>query len=142
MYASKASLKLALMAFAVGFAFAHADLLSAKTEGPASPCHQHYPNIEGELLLENDKVVVQRFIFPPGQWEGVHSHPPDQLYIHLKGGRWTVRYGDKVTSGRSETGSVGWYGPVSLEEDHESVNSGLEPIDLIWVTLKAGCAKT
>ena len=86
MYASKASLKLALMAFAIGIAIAHTDLLSAKTKGPASPCHQHYPNIEGEVLLENDKVVVQRFIFPPGQWEGVHSHPPDQLYIHLKGG--------------------------------------------------------
>ena len=48
--------------------------------GPASPCHQYYPNISGEVLLENDKVVVQRFVFPPGVWEGVHSHPPDQLY--------------------------------------------------------------
>ena len=107
--------------------------------GPESPCHQYYPNIPGELLLENDKVVVQRFIFPPGQWEGVHAHPPDQLYIHLKGGRWTVRYGKHQETGWSETGSVGWYGPVPLSADHESVNSGDEPIDLIWVTLKTGC---
>lgn len=106
---------------------------------PLSPCHQYYPNIPGEVLLENDKVVVQRFIFPPGQWEGVHSHPPDQLYIHIKGGHWTVRYGKKMHSGYSETGSVGWYGPVDLSADHESVNSGDEPIDLIWVTLKDGC---
>ena len=111
----------------------------ANESGPKSPCHQHYPNISGRVLLENDKVVVQRFTFPPGQWEGVHAHPPDQLYIHIKGGEWTVRYGDRTETGRSETGSVGWYGPVELSADHESVNSGDEPIDLIWVTLKSGC---
>jgi hypothetical protein len=114
--------------------------LHAKDNAQPSPCHQYYPNIPGKVLLENDKVVVQRFTFPPGQWEGVHSHPPDQLYIHIKGGKWTVRNGARIESGWSETGSVGWYGPVDLSEDHESVNSGDEPIDLIWVTLKSGCA--
>ncbi len=38
-----------------------------------------YPNIPGELLLENDKVVVQKFIVEPGQWEGVHTRPGDQI---------------------------------------------------------------
>jgi len=103
-------------------------------------CRQTYPNIPGRLLLENEKVVVQRFTFPPGQWEGVHAHPPNQLYIHLKGGRWTVRYGDRRETAISSTGSVGWFGPVSLSEDHESMNAGTEPIELIWVTLKEGCA--
>ena len=106
----------------------------------ANPCHQYYPNIEGELLLENDKVVVQKFIFPPGQWEGIHSHPPNQLYIHLKGGEWTIKYGDKTYPAQySLTGSVGRYGPVPLTVQHESVNSGSEPIELIWVTLKETC---
>ena len=103
-------------------------------------CRQSYPNIPGKLLLENDKVVVQRFVFPPGQWEGVHAHPANQLYIHIKGGRWTVRYGDRRQTFNAPTGSVGWFGPVHRSEDHESVNSGTEPIDLIWVTLKDGCA--
>ena len=107
-----------------------------------NPCHQYYPNIPGELLLENEKVVVQKFIFPPGQWEGIHSHPPDQLYITLKGGEWTVKYGAKTfPPQRSETGSVGWFGPVALTAGHESVNSGDEPIESIWVTLKQGCLK-
>ena len=30
-----------------------------------NPCHQYYPNIPGEVLLENDKVVVQKFHFSP-----------------------------------------------------------------------------
>ena len=105
----------------------------------APNCHQSYPNIPGRVLLENDKVVVQRFVFPPGQWEGVHAYPPNQLFIHLKGGEWTVRYGRHQQTVTSPTGSVGWFGPVSLAQDHESVNSGTEPIDLIWVTLKEGC---
>ena len=54
-------------------------------DGPPNPCHIYYPNIPGELLLENDKLIVQRFIIAPGQWEGIHRHPPDQLYIHVKG---------------------------------------------------------
>lgn len=108
-------------------------------DGPESPCHQYYPNIPGKTLLENDKVVVQRFIFPPGQWEGVHSHPGDQLFIHIKGGQWTVRTGDTYDTGFWKTGSVGWYGAVDEKADHESKNSGSAPIELIWVTLKTGC---
>ena len=102
-------------------------------------CLQTYPNIPGKLLLENDKVIVQRFSFPPGQWEGVHAHPANQLYIHLTDANWKVRFGDKITTGPSKAGSVGWYGPVHLHEDHESVNIGDEPIELIWVTLQDGC---
>lgn len=102
-------------------------------------CRQTYPNIDGRVLIENDTFVVQRFTFPPGQWEGVHAHPPNQIYIHLKGGKWTVRNGKKYEDFRSPDGSVGFYGPVNLDQDHESVNSGTEPIDLIWVTLKEGC---
>ena len=45
---------------------------------------QTYPNIEGELILEDDRVVVQRFVLEPGQWEGIHEHPEYQLVIVLK----------------------------------------------------------
>lgn len=102
-------------------------------------CRQSYPNIPGRVLAENDRMVVQRFTFPPGQWEGVHAHPPHQLYVMLTGTTWTVRYGDRVTSGYSPAGEVGFYGLVDLSEDHESVNSGDSPADLIWVTLKEDC---
>ena len=61
----------------------------------SNPCHQYYPNIPGELLLENDKLVVQRFIIQPGQWEGIHSHPGNQIYVHIDGGEWSGRIGGK-----------------------------------------------
>lgn len=131
-----------LQIFVIGFFFSSISpgVARADNHTQTNPCHQYYPNISGTVLLENDKVVVQRFTFPPGKWEGVHSHPPGQIYIHIKGGEWTVRFGDQVQKGFSETGSVGWYGPVELGADHESVNSGKEPIDLIWVTLKSECS--
>jgi predicted metal-dependent enzyme (double-stranded beta helix superfamily) len=100
----------------------------------------YYPNIPGEVLLENDKLVVQRFIIEPGQWEGIHRHPPDQLYIHIKGGEWTVKYGDDAETSVSATGEVGWSDtPTEFSAMHESGNTGDEPIDLIWVNLKPGC---
>lgn len=97
---------------------------------------QHYPNIPGEVLLENDRVIVQKFVIGPGQWEGVHPHPGNQLYIHLRGGEWTVRFGDKKTTSTSPDGSVGWMDAVAVSQDHESGNTGDVPIELLWVTLK------
>ena len=105
-----------------------------------NPCHQYYPNIPGELVLENEKLVVQRFTVQPGEWEGIHRHPPDQLYIHIKGGEWTVKYGDEATTSYSPTGEIGWDETATeLSALHESGNTGDEPIDLVWVTLKPGC---
>ncbi|MEE9213033.1 MAG: flagellar motor switch protein FliG, partial [Phycisphaeraceae bacterium] len=37
-----------------------------------------YPNLEnsdGEVVLTNDHVVLQRLLVGPGEWEGIHSHP-------------------------------------------------------------------
>jgi hypothetical protein len=103
---------------------------------PQESFHQHYPNIPGEVVFENDKVVVQRYVVQPGQWEGVHTHSGNQLYVHLKGGEWTMRYGDKMETSVAEDGSVGWMEKVTLSQDHESGNTGKTPIDFLWITLK------
>ena len=101
-----------------------------------------YPNLadpNGEVLLENDFVVVQRFIVGPGEWEGIHSHPGNQVYVHVKGGQWAgiTGGGEPTSSGNpSKDGSVGWMRPIPLSAGHESGNIGDAPIDLIWVTLK------
>jgi quercetin dioxygenase-like cupin family protein len=99
----------------------------------------NYPNIPGEDLLENDFVIVQRFTVNPGQWEGVHAHHPDMLYIHIKGGQWAARSKTEPEHAYPEPspdGEVGWMPTIPLSVGHESGNVGTAPIDLIWVTLK------
>jgi hypothetical protein len=99
----------------------------------------NYPNIPGEDLLENDLVIVQRFTVNPGQWEGVHAHHPDMLYIHVKGGQWAARSKhepEHAYPAPSPDGEVGWMPTIDIIEGHESGNIGKDPIDLIWVTLK------
>ena len=116
--------------------------VTLKEDAPASPDVDHpgqiYPDIPLELLLENDRMIVQRVQVEPGEWEGIHSHPGNQIYIHIKGGVWSERRGGEQLdpSPFSETGSVGWMDAVDLSVGHESGNTGDTTIDLIWVTLK------
>jgi quercetin dioxygenase-like cupin family protein len=100
-----------------------------------------YPNLEdsdGEVVLSNDHVVLQRLVVGPGEWEGIHSHPGNQIYVHIKGGEWSGRLGGKSEySGIvSPDGEVGWMDAIPLSAGHDSGNTGDTPIDLIYVTLK------
>lgn len=100
-----------------------------------------YPNLEdsdGDVVLTNEHVVLQRLVVPAGEWEGIHSHPGNQIYVHIKGGEWSGRLGGKseYTGIVDEDGSVGWMDAIPLSAGHESGNTGDTPIDLIYVTLK------
>lgn len=101
----------------------------------------NYPNLEdsdGEVVLTNEHVVLQRLHVGPGEWEGIHSHPGNQIYVHIKGGEWSGRLGgESAYSGiHSPDGEVGWMDAIPLSAGHDSGNTGDTPIDLIYVTLK------
>jgi len=100
-----------------------------------------YPNLDnpqGEVVLENEHVVLQRLVVGPGEWEGLHSHPGNQIYVHIKGGEWSGRIGGKseYSGDVDEDGAVGWVDAIPLSAEHDSGNTGDAPIDLIYVTLK------
>ena len=78
-----------------------------------------YPNIPGEDLLENDFVIVQRFLVKPGQWAARSKREPEHAYPHP-----------------SPDGKVGWMDTIDISVGHESGNIGADPIDLIWVSLR------
>jgi predicted metal-dependent enzyme (double-stranded beta helix superfamily) len=98
-----------------------------------------YPNIAGEDLLENDHLIVQRFVMQPGQWEGVHAHEPNTLWVFIKGGRSasrTKREPEHPYPRAFEDGEVGWMPAIDLTEGHESKNIDDHPEDWLWVSLK------
>ncbi len=111
--------------------------------GSRPPAHTveplSYPNIPGEDLLINDWVIVQRFLVHPGEWEGVHAHQPNMLFVHIKGGQWGARSKlepEHAYPHPSPDGEVGWMEPIDIGVGHESGNIGTNPIDLIWVSLR------
>jgi len=100
-----------------------------------------YPDLEnsgGAVVMENPYVVLQRLVVPAGKWEGVHSHPGHQLYVHIKGGEWAGRLGGELEyeNDYSAAGSVGWMDAIPISAGHNSGNTGNTDIDLIYVTLK------
>jgi quercetin dioxygenase-like cupin family protein len=100
--------------------------------------HINYPNIPGEDIMENDSVVVQRFRLNPGQWEGVHAHPGNQLWIFIKGGLWSSRTKDTAPTKPQfgPDGTVGWMPAIDISQGHESGNVGTTARDVVWITLK------
>lgn len=111
---------------------------------------QEYPNVEGETLLEDDRVIVQRFVLGPGQWEGIHEHPEYQLVIVLNStDELTYRFrGSELVipasdDGASEDISAFWRpGPVTMSDQHESGNTGARPLEWIAITFKSDSVAT
>jgi quercetin dioxygenase-like cupin family protein len=102
----------------------------------------NYPSIEdsdGRVVLTNEHVVLQRLFVGAGEWEGLHSHPGNQIYVHIKGGEWSGRLGgeSEYDGILSPDGEIGWMDPIPLSAGHESGNTGDTDIDLIYVTLKS-----
>ena len=96
-------------------------------------------SLQGEVVLENQRVIVQKFVVQPGQSTGLHLHPSDQLFVFIKGGQWAARSKKEAEHAYPESspdGEVGWMPAIDIAEGHESGNIGKDPIDLIWVTLK------
>ena len=105
---------------------------------------QQYPNITGETLLEDERVVVQRFVLDPGQWEGIHEHPEYQLVIVLNSSdelTYRAKGNDVIISQNEADGPDGmssfWRpGPVPISDQHETGNTGSRPLEWIAITFK------
>ena len=116
--------------------------VTLKDDAPIAPEVEHvpqaYPDIPVELILENDRMIVQRVQVEPGQWTGVHSHPDNQVYIHIKGGTWSERRGGMqvAPSAFMQAGSVGWVDAIDISEGHEGGNTGDTTMEFVLVTIK------
>jgi hypothetical protein len=93
-----------------------------------------YANLQGTIVLDNERVRVERFVIAPGQWTGRHAPRGNQLLVFIRGGVLTSK-----TSGRSvwwRDGRVAWQTAGAADDDGD-VNAGSSPIELMWVTVKS-----
>src|ERR1700676_2442189 len=92
------------------FALLLAMLIGLPVRCIAAPSTQYgpiYANLEGEVLLDNPRVFVQKFIVQPGQFTGHRTHQSDQLLVFVKGGILTSRATGRATVWRD--GRAVWH---------------------------------
>ena len=103
---------------------------------------QEYPNVEGEILLEDERVIVQRFVLEPGQWEGIHEHPEYQLVVVLNDTdelTYRFRGSDVAIPGNYQESAMSAFwrpGPILMSDQHESGNTGNRSLEWIAITFK------
>src|SRR6266851_2700191 len=98
-------------------------LIGLPGRGDAASTAQYgpmYANLEGEVLLDNPRVFVQKFIVQPRQFTGRRTHPGDQLLVFIKGGVLTSQAG-RSTLWRD--GRVAWH-DAAEGADAGSTNTG------------------
>lgn len=84
------------------------------------------------VVLDNDRVTVQRVTQPAGTIEKPHPHPEaDYLSIQLTPGSMEVTIAGQMTKG---TPGTVWYLPKNTP--HTMNNVGTTPVEVIVVTLK------
>jgi quercetin dioxygenase-like cupin family protein len=99
--------------------------------GSAPP--QDYPNRPAEVVLENDRVIVQRLTNEPGNWVGEHAHVDNQLVVVLKGSTLTYREGGEETERTFTDGEVFM---VDTTVAHDHAVTGESGVESILITLK------
>jgi quercetin dioxygenase-like cupin family protein len=109
-----------------------ANLASQAAPVESSKYTMTYADLHGEVVLDNERVLVQKFLIQPGQSTGPRTSTVDQLMVFIKGGVL------KSAAGRStvwKDGRVQWRNAVD-RSDAGAVNVGAAPIEIICVSLK------
>lgn len=87
---------------------------------------QDYPNIsEPEVVLDNERVVVQRVEFQPGAWSGEHSHEGNQLVVLLDDVEMLYRSAEGENTVAFERGHVYWVDAVTHDHRTQGEGTGL-----------------
>ena len=94
---------------------------------------QQYPNESADVVLENDRVIVQKLAFEPGVWVGEHGHTGGQLVVVLKSGTMTYREGGEETPRTFAAGDVFMVEPTDA---HDHAVTGDEGVESILITIK------
>lgn len=101
-------------------------IVSARAQAPASP------GFASKVLVDNDRVRIQRLTVPAGFRETLQVVPNDQIAIQVTPGDLEVVISDQKTTGRIEPGAT-FYVPKNAP--HQFLNMG-QSYDVVVVMLK------
>jgi mannose-6-phosphate isomerase-like protein (cupin superfamily) len=103
-------------------------IVTARAQAPAGPAFA-----SNKLLVDNDRVRIQRLSVPAGFRETLQVVPNDQIAIQVTPGELEVVISGRKTAGRIEPGTT-FYVPKNAP--HQFLNMGQAPYDVVVVVLK------
>jgi mannose-6-phosphate isomerase-like protein (cupin superfamily) len=101
-------------------------IVTARAQAPASPA------FASKVLVDNDRVRIQRLTVPAGFTETLQVVPNDQIAIQVTPGNLEVVINGQKTTGRIEPGTT-FYVPKNAP--HQFLNMG-QSYDAVVVMLK------
>ena len=102
-------------------------IITARAQAPAAPAFAN------KVLVNNERVQIQRLSVPAGFRETLQSVPNDQIAIQITPGDLEVVINGQKTTGRIEPGTA-FYVPKNAP--HQFLNMGKAPYDVVVVMLK------
>jgi len=102
-------------------------IVTARAQAPAGPA------FASKLLVDNDRVRIQRLSVPAGFRETLQVVPNDQIAIQVTPGELEAVISGQKTVGRIEPGTAFF---VPKNAPHQFLNMGQAPYDVVVVMLK------
>ena len=102
-------------------------IVTARAQAPAGPA------FASKVLVDNDRVRVQRLSVPAGFRESLQVVANDQIAIQVTPGDLEVLISGQKTAGRIEPGTT-FYVPKNAP--HQFLNMAKAPYDVVVVMLK------
>jgi quercetin dioxygenase-like cupin family protein len=102
-------------------------IVAAHAQAPAGPAFAN------TLLVDNDRVRIERLSVPAGFRETLQVVPNDQIAIQVTPGNLEVVISGQKTVGRIDPGTT-FYVPKNAP--HQFLNMGEAPYDVVVVMLK------
>lgn len=91
--------------------------------------------IPPQVVVDNAKVKVSRWVLQPGERSPVHTHTLDHVYVVVHGSRIREFISDgRVTEDNQETGRAAF--SPGRGKTHSFENAGTTPYEMISVELK------
>ncbi|MEW6209501.1 MAG: hypothetical protein AB1631_14125 [Acidobacteriota bacterium] len=101
--------------------------------GSATGSSAKLPAIAGHtLVLENDRVRVERVILEPGQSTGVHTHPLSGLGVSVSGGKIEIDLQGQKQMSELKPGEFRWRDGAVTHSLKNVGKTRFEAVDIEW----------